>query len=248
MNFQRYTAFTLAEVMITLGIIGIVANLTIPILMQNIKEAQTVSSLKKVYSTISSAFTLAVQEDGTPENWDLVGGWTTQGAINLINKLVPYLKVTKKCIGTAESDYKGCMAASYKYLGGNTWGDFDGDSTLQKIVLSDGSVIAVSIDDANCNSTINQIASICGTIFVDINGTKKPNQGGVDLFPFWITKTRLVPIGTQADNNYFASTCKNKLTNATTSGYGCTAWVLYNENMDYMKCSDLNWDSKLKCN
>lgn len=31
------------------------------------------------------------------------------------------------------------------------------------------------------------------------------------------------------------------------NGYGCTAWVIYNENMDYTRCNNLSWDGKLKC-
>ncbi|MBP7212243.1 prepilin-type N-terminal cleavage/methylation domain-containing protein, partial [bacterium] len=47
------TAFTLAEVLITLGIIGIVAALTIPTLMNKSQKQQTVTALKKSYSTFS---------------------------------------------------------------------------------------------------------------------------------------------------------------------------------------------------
>lgn len=31
------------------------------------------------------------------------------------------------------------------------------------------------------------------------------------------------------------------------NGYGCAAWVIYNENMDYLHCNDLSWDGKKKC-
>ena len=31
------------------------------------------------------------------------------------------------------------------------------------------------------------------------------------------------------------------------NGYGCTAWVLQNENLDYLHCNDLSWDGKHSC-
>ena len=46
----QHTAFTLAEVLVTLGIIGVVAAMTLPALVQNYKEKATVTQLKKVYS------------------------------------------------------------------------------------------------------------------------------------------------------------------------------------------------------
>ncbi len=63
--------FTLAEVLITLGIIGVVAALTIPTLMQKIDERETVSKVKKFYSVFSEAYKLATLEHGTIDNWGL---------------------------------------------------------------------------------------------------------------------------------------------------------------------------------
>ena len=60
-------AFTLAEVLITLGIIGVVAAMTIPTLMQKYYEKQTVAKLKETYSILSQALKSASQEEGLPE-------------------------------------------------------------------------------------------------------------------------------------------------------------------------------------
>lgn len=62
---SRKIAFTLAEVLITLGIIGVVAAMTLPSLITNYQEKQRVSQLKKVYSALSQAFVSALQENGT---------------------------------------------------------------------------------------------------------------------------------------------------------------------------------------
>lgn len=67
-NVQKF-AFTLAEVLITLGIIGVVSAMTIPSLIQSYKEKQTVVTLKKFYSTMSQAFNLAKSQGVEPEDW-----------------------------------------------------------------------------------------------------------------------------------------------------------------------------------
>lgn len=65
--------FTLAEVLITLGIIGIVAAMTIPNLIQKNYEHQTVTKLKKTHSIISQAMRLASEEYGDPSGWEIFG-------------------------------------------------------------------------------------------------------------------------------------------------------------------------------
>ena len=65
-------AFTLAEVLITLGIVGIVAAMTIPALIGKHKKIETVTKLKTAYATINNAFKLAVANYGDMRNWDYI--------------------------------------------------------------------------------------------------------------------------------------------------------------------------------
>ena len=67
----RRVAFTLAEVLITLGIIGIVAAMTIPTLISKYTEKQTVTHLIKVYTTLSNAFQMVNAEYGPISTWGL---------------------------------------------------------------------------------------------------------------------------------------------------------------------------------
>ena len=75
--FSRFTshfsrkriAFTLAEVLITLGIIGIVASMTLPSLIQSYKERVTVTKVQKAYSILNQAFKRISEEYGEPQNW-----------------------------------------------------------------------------------------------------------------------------------------------------------------------------------
>ena len=62
----RRAAFTLAEVLITLGIIGVVAALTIPILISNYRKQVTETKLKQTYSILSNATSKLIAETGIP--------------------------------------------------------------------------------------------------------------------------------------------------------------------------------------
>lgn len=69
MNANRKYAFTLAEVLITLGVIGIVASLTMPSLIANHRKQVVVSRMQKFYTTINQAIKFAEAEHGDARDW-----------------------------------------------------------------------------------------------------------------------------------------------------------------------------------
>ena len=220
--------FTLAEVLITLGIIGIVCALTIPTMMQKQKEKATITALKKAYSVLSSAYALAVQENGDPRNWNLTALGSGLGAENMLNTLAPYLNITKNC-----GRYSGCLPNKiYKYLDGTPYGNFNTAQDRAKARLADGSLMMTYISDPTCSGN-------CGYIRIDINGDENPNQIGVDMFFFNIEKTRIIPTGVGSNTD-----CKNI---SAGNGSSCTAWVIFKENMDYLHCNNLSWNGPTKC-
>ena len=92
-SLNRKVAFTFAEVLITIGIIGIVASLTLPNIIYNYQKHVVETRLQKFYSTINQAVRLTEQDYGDRENWAQQGN---QNEIEFINKYyVPYLNVTK---------------------------------------------------------------------------------------------------------------------------------------------------------
>lgn len=221
-----YAAFTLAEVLITLGIIGVVAALTIPTLMQNAQNQQIVSALKKAHSEFSQAYSLAVQANGMPDTWT-VSSTEPACSIDIFNYLQPYLKITKVC---------GASNNCSIYNDG-AWAHAD---------LADGSGFAIYSYGTSVPQTFGTspaLKNVYAEILIDLNGLKKPNHNGKDQFLFYLTFYGIIPAGTQQEiSKYYFDSC-------TSSGtVGCTAWVIYNENMDYLKCrSDLSWDGNLKC-
>lgn len=62
----RKSAFTLAEVLITLGIIGVVAAMTLPALKQKLDERANITMLKKFYSEFTNATNLLIVDYGFP--------------------------------------------------------------------------------------------------------------------------------------------------------------------------------------
>ena len=87
---KRKFGFTLAEVLITLAIIGVVAALTIPNLVQSYKKSVVETKLAKFYSMINQAIKLSEIDNGPKENWDLKDidvFWDTY--------LNPYIKYVK---------------------------------------------------------------------------------------------------------------------------------------------------------
>lgn len=241
---NKQKAFTLAEVLITLGIIGVVAALTIPVLIQNADERATVTALKKTYSVLSSAYSLAVQDNGTPDTW----GLTTHPP--MLSILAPYLNVSKDCTDGS----KGCFPTGtpYVYLASSLGNDgiYDNWGTSPRLRLNDGTMIQGQAASSTCGWSIGSsisLKNVCGYYFVDINGDKSPNQWGKDTFWFWLTKYGIVPAGSsQQTGSYgFTNECQNK---DTMHGWGCAAWVLYNENTDYLNCNYLDWTGAKECN
>lgn len=219
MKLSRLIGFTLAEVLITLGIIGVIASLTIPTLMQKQKDMATISAVKKSMSVISNAFISAVQDEGPPTGWTL-----GNGGVTILDNLAPYLKISKNC-----GIRVGCFpTGSYKLLDRTTddW-NIDSDFDSGKAMLGDGSLI-VTKTNGNCNDMIGTLSNICGTIWVDVNGFKTPNTKGLDLFGFYMTKDKIVPIGTGANNWDAPAFCNMYYCDAA------TLWIIYNNNMDYL--------------
>ena len=73
------------------------------------------------------------------------------------------------------------------------------------------------------------------------------------MFQFYITQNGIVPTGVQNDVHKFNLACNPKITKpypnySDGNMYACTAWVIYNENMDYWHCDGLDWNVKTKCN
>ncbi len=213
LKFQK--GFTLAEVLITLAIIGVVAALTIPVVVRNYQKTQTVVRLKKVYTTLANTTNLIISEEGA------VKGWATSKQ-NIYRLYKPKLKILKECAATA-----GCFEQTpVKHLNDNQSGDWN-NLNYYKIILADGTQVMfndVISADCDLNNNINRGSiDYCTDIIVDINGTKPPNRIGRDIFDFVLKEKGIEPAGCDIEN----------LCNKNSSGHACTCKIIRENAINY---------------
>ncbi|MBP3925125.1 type II secretion system protein, partial [bacterium] len=184
-------AFTLAEVLITLGIIGVVAAMTLPAVIGNYQKQQTVSKVKKAYTMLNQALRLSEVDNGEYEYWDSFYKKGNDGALKYIEKYwLPYFKVVKICNTYQECGYS--KLAPFKYLNGQpSTMTFTAPSLRVPFITSDGILYAFFVAKGHTSSdgTISSIAA--GDIYIDINGSKGPNQYGKDVFFFEVSNHKI---------------------------------------------------------
>ena len=135
------TAFTLAEVLITLGIIGIVAAMTLPSVIGNYQKVQTISQLKKVYTTLNQAFKRSEADNESSVYWN-----TDKGIDFYFNQYwKPYLNILGYCRGghgDVDCNYKS--SAPWKRANGkNDAYLVVRDSDRSAFILYDGTYISI---------------------------------------------------------------------------------------------------------
>ncbi len=230
----RRAAFTLAEVLITLGIIGVVAALTIPTLINKYREKQTVTAVKTAYSIFSQAYMSVANEYYSLDSLVDSSKSDKENAQAMFNALSKYIKKVKSC--DTESN---CMGDAYKTLDGRilsrSWDDY---ANVETGILANGMSFWVL-------STKGAYDGYSGQIGVDINGSKRPNQLGVDCFHFAVFKNGVV-VASGADNpkyNEYLDTagvprrfgrCSINSDANEYNGYACTSWIIEHENMEYL--------------
>lgn len=137
-HYSPRPAFTLAEVLITLGIIGVVASLTIPNLIQNAQKEEYVGKIKKTYATIEQAIKLSEIDNGPWQQWKY--GTETRDASRLLHSadtyLIPYMSVSENCGSNI-----GCWVPLIHKFDGTDTTNYAGNTEYAKFILSDGTAI-----------------------------------------------------------------------------------------------------------
>ena len=210
--------FTLAEVLITLGIIGVVSAMTLPTVIENYKKQKTVSQLKKVYTTLNQALKLSETQNGEYANWDNA---SDIGAKEYFDKYwKPYLKVVKVCESYVDCNYENIP---WKYNNGTSFAyNFMSKNSRIPFFTIDGVLINIFV-----LSGVN-LENIDNKIIVDLNGGLPPNTFGKDVFLFLRTEKGIIyPYGYNTGTNSINSNCKH-------NGTYCSAKIM----QDGWKISD----------
>ena len=222
-HYKNKKGFTLAEVLITIGIIGVVAAMTMPNLIASYRAHETAAKLNKFYSVISNAYIRAKEDNGDISSWNLVYHEdSTNDEEDILFYLLPYLNVVKNC----GRNLRGCAPKNIAYapLGSTEFGtNIDMSPFYGKAILSDGSMISSLTFGNSCT---NSGDDKCAIIRIDVNGVANPNRLGVDLFSFIVYKDKIVPGGIRdaLNSDYYIN-----------RGDLCTAYVMYEKKMDYLK-------------
>lgn len=161
-NFIR--GFTLSEVLIALGIIGVVASLTMPSLQKNVSDKALTAQLTKMNATLEEGIKrYMVAEDISS---------TTSNSFDFETFATDYLDILQTC---DDSSRTACFADKYKYTDGSVITSRSDYLKGNGYVLKDGSTL----------SPYKQ-GNISG-FYLDVNGKEKPNKPGYDLFYIAIT-------------------------------------------------------------
>ena len=231
------SAFTLAETLIVMGIIGVVAALTLPNLNSSTGDKEKIVKVKKIYQNLSDAIGRAEAVYGPINEWTIT---KNEGSIvNVLNpssveRITEFLKISKNC---AIASNQGCFNQSgVNYANGTIWKKIDELACYYKFILADGSSVAVGPDDVigGLGETLDRGIL---NFYVDIDG---PNKGastlGKDIFYFKVANNT----NYLAPNSYtnFAS----YLTELKKQGATASGWIINCDNMDYLK-----FDSNGKC-
>lgn len=240
--------FTLAEVLITLGIIGVVAAITLPTLIQNYQKIVWVNQLKKSYSLIEQGFQKMMVDEGVDKLRD----------VSFISSL------EDDCFyGDDRGECKSFYSALKNYFKGEyrkinrkmcfLWDNSICDENYDDIYLSltDGTDISIiyvpsgRVDDSRCkNIKLNggHMCSFVGFVLTDINGKKGPNVYGRDIFSFYISDEG--KLYGQGGKDYYLYNNSGNLSGYTlgfecigkkfSDGSGCTGYIIENGwKMDY---------------
>lgn len=187
-------AFTLAEVLITLSIIGIIAALTIPVLVQNIQDTGFQTKMKKEYSVLSEAFGLIKNENGGSFLDALASCPDSSVCISYVFK--QKLSYIKSCDTNDGTNLNACFPAlsKIKFLNGTSANDmYIGNSYTEGLVLKDGTSLALELGNASCTDTTGIYNNNCGWITMDVNGINPPNTWGRDIYVFQVFSDALRP-------------------------------------------------------
>lgn len=238
-------AFTLAEILITLGIVGIVSALTIPTLIQNYKKQVLVNQLKKAMSEISQGLQLMMAEDEVTSLTQINGAVSYCSSQNRFETDWHCIPLGKRFL----SSFKGSRYVTniqdipnykWKYLNEEK---YEVPGIVSAHILADGAMILwgehwlgeVQMTEEGHPLNREDIRYVM-LMTIDVNGFKAPNQWGRDLFYFMASpEGNLIPAGSEDFRNRRGNvylwnwstlgSCDPK-NNKNSNGTGCAARII----------------------
>lgn len=239
---KKFLAFTLGEILIALGVIGVVSSLVLPQLINGQKAGTARAQFDTAYSILAK--TLAdMDADNVPV---MPANYTSAGS--LYNTIKNYMRISTDCgRWGASPNYSVCVASTYSGSENNDSYRIYNKKSNNKIdirrlddgnfVLTNGMLVAIENPGLTTRNIDGKQYLDPLMITIDINGkSKKPNRWGWDLFTFEVTNQGLLPLGAEGTHPTFS---KNPATycskNSTNSENGITCAYYAAMDRDYFK-------------
>ena len=215
--FKKNQAFTMAETLLVIAIIGVIAALTLPNLSSNTNNKEVVVKVKKISANLNDAYGRSRAKYGTDlATWIRNDTSEADKATRVGKRILEFMNVEKECgVGA------GCFSASApSTISGSAFSAsaLSANTDMYKAILADGTSIGFTSN----------------AVYFDVDGPSKGfNVYGRDLFTLsigdriWTNNT---------DHGASGAGCK---TNDTNSNNSCADWVLFYDNLDYINC-DVN--------
>ena len=199
--------FTLAEVLITLGIVGVVASMTLPTLNNNVQKQTYEAGAKKAYNILSNAVSMYMVDQGV-DDLSETPITTATGLAAFVNT---YFRVATDCGTRYSSSDASCFSKELYSLDHSKTDDLSADNCAQVVTIADGMAFCFEnrthklpkrvevdivapfkpakapskpgiIDPDQIKPPTDVTQGIPLAVQVDINGSSGPNVGGRDVF------------------------------------------------------------------
>ena len=217
-RLHKHVAFTLAEVLITLGIIGVVASLTIGSVVNNIQKKELQTQFLKTTSQLQQAVK-SMEANGESIDPRSYKDWD-KGLF--YNTFANYIKHIKTCKGNTNVQHPCYNKEKNVYYTPN-------GNTLSYAYLDDGQIVLPDGTLLLFENESHGTSSFKVYIFADLNGiNKKPNKLGYDLFAYQLINNQLLPMGSEGTDYVGEQYCSKN-----SYGMSCTQKAL--EDKDYFK-------------
>lgn len=181
---MKLKAFTLMEILVTIGVIGIVSALTIPNLVNNNQKRIFVNQLRKFDSELSNAVSTYISENKA-------AGFSETPLVNNVAELKIFFKTNFKVVDDCGGTYAPCFAETYKTLDGNTTINTRNWKCNTTLLLANGVAVCADVSSEgvtqnsqgeDINNGYNSQDYGLISLEIDLNGVKGPNIYGRDFF------------------------------------------------------------------
>lgn len=207
---KQLKAFNMVELMIVAGLMLTTVIFCLPVIFNNSKEARIIAGWKKLYTEIQSNF--EVFEIADRENVLNVcnGEMTKQKQAEIFQIFAPYLNVD------SDKSINSLKFYHYKFKNGAQVPMNSPVFTRLFAYQDKGTIVGFKWLDCHCSET-----EPCATILFDMNGTKKPNRIGKDIFGIYLYKNRIETFGSDLPNNELSRKCLEQ-----SNGMCCSEYYL----------------------